>query len=221
MERWANSRGTPLDISLVYYSPEKHVARMCQSIPTQFRFFHDDLPLPFYPVPMTFVHLPQRFRERNEVLDELALLAELLSVDQYLAENLISAVTTQNAGEFGLIEITAPNPGRLVLTFDASRKKMVRLTELSDSAHARLLLELCVARARVSSRVTPTMLLLENLHSLDGSNMERYVKYLALHDFQTIITLPRTPTRHHGASWESVRLRGTETDVVINQSYVA
>jgi hypothetical protein len=41
--RWANSRATPLDISLSYFSPEKQTARLRQCIPGQFLFFQNKI----------------------------------------------------------------------------------------------------------------------------------------------------------------------------------
>ena len=227
LRRWDHPRETDrrLHLQVTYFDPREQHARIEVAAPDSIMYYLEDKRVPFYPLKLGLVHLPQYLiRPASEDLrDELQLVSDVLRIPTTTLRNLIPCVNQNNEGCVRNLRLVG-NEGKLMLLADHEGEKKARcFRETSDSQQGKVLIELCVAMARFSSEFLPTILMIEGgILSFDPKNFARYAEYFMSggHHFQTIVMLIRSPTggSKEWSGWEFVRLVGEKTSVTIDQS---
>lgn len=223
--RWSCPHGDHLVLEVSYFDPVAQRLRI--EVPGRglVRYFLRDEEVPFLPFKLGLVRLPHYSLDGIGRSDEneLALIGDVLQMHTSTVRNLVPHVNRRNEGWIRDLEIHDMGRSSRVCALHEGEMSPLSVTEMSDAQRAKLLVELCVAAARFSSRNVPTILMIDGGTAVfDSANFGRYVDYLmsAEHHFQTVIMRVREPPRRHTAwsGWEFVRLSGSVADVSVDQS---
>jgi energy-coupling factor transporter ATP-binding protein EcfA2 len=229
LRRWDHPREEQpkLKLQVTYFDPiEKH-ARIEVIEKDVIKYFLEDREVPFYPLKLGLVRLPQYFIRQppheEDKRDELQLVSDILNVSTSTVRNLIPHVNRHNQGSVKNLRFVENGNGWMLLADHEGESKVRCFRDTSDSQRAKTLMELCVALARFSSEYLPTILMIEGgILSLDPYNFAKYAEYLlsSEHHFQTILMLIRVPRIDtiRWSGWEFARLVGTNRNVIIDQS---
>lgn len=228
LRRWDHPREEQpkLRLQVTYFDPlEKH-ARIEVIDKDVIKYYFENREVPFYPLKLGLVRLPQYFiREQHEDdnRDELQLVSDILKVSTSTVRNLIPYVNRHNQGCVKNLRLVDTRDG-LTLLADHEGEPVARcFRRTSDSQRGKTLIELCVAMARFSAEFLPTILMIEGgILSFDSNNFAKYAEYLlsSEHHFQTILMLINAPRIEsiRWSGWEFARLVGEKRNVLIDQS---
>lgn len=222
IQRW--TRNTEVDVSARYFAPDDTQARMRIAGDGRVSYFSNSIKVPFYANPIQLIRLPQGHYSLNDEFGDVERISQVLSIDINMTQNLIEFIAEQNEGriEDPRIELDDETGLSVLTTFNRKRKKHIAFCAMSDSERQRLLIEICVARARFTSRFLPTLLLLDGVHSLDHRAFQDFMDFMLSSDnhFQTLVTriLPPKTSGFDWAGWEFATLRGHWGNVTIDQS---
>jgi energy-coupling factor transporter ATP-binding protein EcfA2 len=228
LRRWDHPREEQpkLKMQVTYFDPMVKHARIEVTDKDVIQYYFENREVPFYPLKLGLVRLPQYFiREQHEDdnRDELQLVSDILKVSTSTVRNLIPYVNRHNQGSVKNLRLVDTHDGFTLLADHEGESVARCFRKTSDSQRGKTLIELCVAMARFSAEFLPTILMIEGgILSFDSKNFTKYAEYLlsSEHHFQTILMLIEAPRIEsiRWSGWEFARLLGESRNVRIDQS---